>query len=44
MWHGDKVLDESASASRDDLKTRSLALLVLLVAVLLVASLVSLGN
>jgi cytochrome b len=44
MWHGDKVLPESASASRDDLKTRSLALLVLLIAVLLVAALVSLGN
>jgi cytochrome b len=44
MWHGDKVLSTPAHASRDDLKSRSLALLVLILSALAVATLVSLGT
>ncbi len=44
MWHGDKVLSTFTHASRDDLKSRSWALLVLILSALAVAALVSLGN
>jgi cytochrome b len=42
MWHGDKVLTEPTRASRDDPKSRGLALLVLILAALAVAGLLSL--
>ena len=44
MWHGNKVLPESTRASRDNLVSRALALLLLTLAALAVATLVSLGN
>jgi hypothetical protein len=44
MWHGDKVLTEPTRASRDDPKSRGLALLVLILAALAVAGLLSLGS
>jgi len=44
MWHGDKVLSTASHTSRDDFKSRSLALLVLILSALTVAALVSLGN
>jgi hypothetical protein len=44
MWHGDKVLPVSARTSLDNLKSRGLALLVLIVSALTVAALLSLGN
>jgi cytochrome b len=44
MWHGDKVLPESAHASRDNLQSTSMALLLLILAALAVAALLSLGG
>ena len=44
MWHGNKVLPKSTRASRDNLVSRALALLLLTLAALAVATLVSLGN
>jgi hypothetical protein len=44
MWHGDKVLPESAHASRDNLQSTSMALLLLVLAALAVAALLSLGG
>lgn len=44
MWHGDKTLPSAAPASRDDGKSRALALWVLVLAGLAVAALVSLGD
>ncbi len=44
MWHGDKVLTAPLPASRDNMISRGLALLLLTLAGLLVAVLVSLGN
>jgi cytochrome b len=44
MWHGNKVLPESAHASRDNLQSTSMALLLLILAALAVAALLSLGG
>lgn len=44
MWHGDKTLPDVTPASRDDRKSRGLALIVLVLAGLAVATLVSLGD
>jgi cytochrome b len=44
MWHGDKVLPVSARTSRDNLKSRGSALLVLILSALTVTALLSLGN
>ncbi len=44
MWHGDKVLSTPSHASRDDFKSRSLALLVFMLSALAVAALLSLGT
>lgn len=44
MWHGNKTWPEAVPPSRDDLRSRSLALLVLLIAILAVVALLSLGT
>ncbi|MEY3612100.1 MAG: hypothetical protein RJB14_1822 [Pseudomonadota bacterium] len=44
MWHGNKILATPSHASRDDHKSRSLALLVCVLSALAVAALVSLGT
>ncbi len=44
MWHGDKFLSTPSHASRDDFKSRCLALLVFMLSALAVAALLSLGT
>lgn len=44
MWHGDKTLPDAAQTSRDNARTRALALLVLAVSAVVVFGIVFLGN
>jgi cytochrome b len=44
MWHGDKSLPYLVTSSIDDLRSRALALVLLIVAAMAVVAIVSLGN
>jgi len=44
MWHGDKTLPEAVPPSRDNGKTRGLALALFIAAAVVVAAIVSLGG